>query len=667
MGKAKRTKGPQRDLNPGASGSTGQRTRGNAEARLFRFGWLLPLLLSLGVNATVLFNGFAWDDAVFFVEQPDPTVPSQKIDGPALKADAYFRPLIGWSYTLDRAIWGLNPFGFHLSIYLAHALTTLLVYLSVVTLLRLYHKEKAEGIALLTASLFAVHPIHAEAVAWISGRSDIFMTLFMMIALYAYLRYRQGATSRITLPLFAMGCVLSLFSKETAIPFLLIFPVLDVLFHRSEATRWRVRLRRMKDPLIWVWAVGLGSFILYRLAQVGMPPAPSGGTLSEGNGITTLFIALGYYLKLLFIPHPLNLFVPELPTGPAGAIYGLIGLGGTLLLVWILIRRSRTPGAVGVVWFLLGMAAPAVVPYVRVSVTPVAERYAYLASGGFLLLVSLGGHELWRRAQARWDDRIEVRWAFIGAGVVVGLMSLLTVARNGVWRDEVLIWEDTVRKSPQAALPYYNLGNVYKRRGRPEEAARVYRAALTLKPGLASPHFNLGVVYEELGRLDEAIQEYQTGLKIDPNDALAHKKLANVLSRKGRTEDAEKEYQTALKLQPDSAVTHYNLGTGLIQQGRLEEAVREFRAAIRLDPDYQNAHYNLGLAYANQGKRMEAIEEFRTVVRLKPDDAAAHAVLGDLYKDQGKVAEAKYQYERALQLKPDFTAAREALSSLPKQ
>jgi tetratricopeptide (TPR) repeat protein len=687
MGKTRRKNEPQENKIPPATPPADLKS----PSWLSTHGWLLPLLLALIVNADVLLNGYAWDDAIFSLEQNDA---AQAIEAPALSPDAYYRPLINGSYRLDQAIWGLHPFGFHLSVYLAHALTTLFFYGCATLLLRLYRME--ERIAVAAASLFAVHPIHAEAVAWISGRSDIYMALFALIALFAYLQYRLQP-SRTRLLIFGIGMVLGLLSKETAIPFFLIIPAFDLLLHRSGI----IRSRGVKDPLIRIWAVLLGAFILYRLIHVGFPATQTGAAGSAQNGLLVPLIALGYYLKLLVIPHPLNLFVGKVPDGSAGVFYLVIGLIGLVVLTVELFRNRTSLRAAGAAWFVLGLAAPLIVPFTKVSITPIAERYAYLASGGFLLWVCIGLFEGRRWFRKRAGGPGIGPWMPAGLGLVIALFSYLTWERNGVWRNEISLWEDTVRKSPQIALLHFNLANVYRREGRPKDAEISYRTALQLEPTMARAHFNLGVVKEEQDLLDEAVQEYQSGLKITPNDALAHKKLANILSRKGHAEEAQREYETALTLQPTSAVTHYNVAVGLSNRGRIDEAIKEFQAAIGLDAAYQNAHYNLGLAYANQGRFQEAIVEFQTVVRLKPDDVSAHAVLGDIYKDQGQPKEAidQYQaalrldpqqaeihytlgvvygragrredarkeYQEALRIKPDLPAAREALLSLPKE
>ncbi|MBI3811463.1 MAG: hypothetical protein HY283_04570, partial [Nitrospirae bacterium] len=434
------------------------------------FGWLPPLLLALGVNANVLLNGLVWDDQFIVGGQPH-TV--RETASAALTPQAYYRPLIAWSYQLDRWIWGADPFGFHLTVYLAHVLTVVLFYFCICLLLRLYQKE--EAIALLAASLFAVHPIHVEAVAWIAGRNDILMALFMLTALYATLRNALGTPWVVTLPLFLSGCALSLLCKETAIPFLLFFPALDIFFHR-------VGIRRRKgilSPMTWALVPMLAGFTIYRLMQVGWPPVDAAWASATAVGLQSLPVALGYYFNLLLTAYPLNLFVSELPSG---SFYIVAGASGLLVLLWIIVQWSRTLFAIGAVWFLLGIAAPLAVLFLPVSATPVAERYAYLASGGFLFLASLGAWEFGRWIRARTGPGIDLRWGAGSAAVIIGLFSYMTVDRNAVWKYDIALWEDTVQKSPTAAVAYNNLGQAYNDGGRTDLAIAAYRTALKLKP-----------------------------------------------------------------------------------------------------------------------------------------------------------------------------------------
>ncbi|HUK57407.1 MAG TPA: tetratricopeptide repeat protein [Nitrospiria bacterium] len=613
--------------------------------RLPAYGWLIPLLLALLVNIGVLFNGYAWEDdtsvASFSDQKP-------RFDSPAVTSDPYFRPLIDWSRRLDYWMWGPAPFGFHFTVYLAHAMTVLLVYRLVNLLTQFYRKDS--GIALITASLFAVHPIHVEAVAWINGRSDVFMALFMMLAFYAYLRYRQGAPTGITLPLFVLGCVMGLLTKETAIPFIMLFfPALYFLLPSSAV----VHPRRMRDPFIWAWIAVLAGFIVFRLVHIELP-APS----AEGGGsfltkLITLLLAWGYYLKMMLLPHPLNLLTPAPTIGDAqGAIDLVIGTVGVVGLLWIIARRRRTLWAIGAVWWAAGLAAPLIVPLVKVSATPVAERYAYLASGGFLLMIAAGIVEGWSRVEEHRTGQRRLKWIIGFVGLLAGLFSLLTIHRNTVWQDAATLWEDTVRQSPIAALPHNNLGVIYSDRKRWNDAAREFQTAVQLKPDYFIAHYNLGDVYEQNHRWPDALRAYQTALTLRPDFVPVRFNLGNVRAALGQFPAATQEYQIFLAHQPNHALAHMNLGNVYAAQRHFDRAVQEYQTAIRLQPNFAQAYYNLGMAYSEQGRPEDAIDAQSKALKIQPDFVDAYLTLGNVYVTEKRLDDAMDAYSKALKLKP---------------
>jgi tetratricopeptide (TPR) repeat protein len=647
------------------------------------YGWIIPLALALLVNAGVLLNGFAWEDNPIGAALSDQR---PQIDSPAISSDSYFRPFINWSNHFDHWLWGPGPFGPHFTVYLAHALTTLLVYGSVKLLTQFYQKQSS--IALITASLFAVHPIHAEAVAWINGRSDVFMALFMMLAFYAYLLYRRGTSVWITLPLFISGSILGLLSKETAIPFMLFFPALYFLLPRLKTTP----SGRMRNSFLWIGMLVLAGFIVFRFSHMELPSQSPEGSGSLPIILTTLLSAWGYDLKMLLIPYPLNLFPSAPNAGQAqGLLHLIIGISGALGLFWIIVRCHRTLWAMGAAWLVSGLVAPLMVPLVKVAVTPVAERYTYLASGGFLLMVGVGVMEGWNRGQERLNGPRHAGWTTGVAGFLVVLFSVLTIDRNTAWQNALVLWEDTVRKSPLAALPhnnlgvlysdqkrwddagrefqtavqlnpdylkaYYNLGVAYEQNHRREDAVRAFQKTLTLQPNFVQARFNLGNDYAAQGQLQAAIQEYQTFLTHHPNHAMAHMNLGNVYVSQRRYDQAIQEYQIALRLQPNLTQAYYNLGTAYAEQGRLDDAIRAHTSALKIQPDFAEAYYSLGNLYTTEKRLDDAVKAYRTALTLKPDYAEAHNDLGIAYLQQARYEEASQQFKATLNLLPNHSGA----------
>ena len=257
--------------------------------------WLLPALLALAVNFNVLQNEFAWDDVTMSVGQERPGL---GINVPKI----YYRPAVSWSLRLDRWMWKTEPAGYHLTGLLLHALVTLLVTLIGLRLFSAHPQKKF--IVLLAGSLFAVHPVHAEVVAWISGRHDLIPTALLLITVLAHLYYRKGHTW--TLALFALSMPLALLGKESSLPFLLIIPLYDLLIWESSKAWWK-KLISLPSGIVLLMAAG---YMALRWKSFGSPLGDlTLQQVSVFDKIQTSFLAIGFYAKHLIFPYPLNAFI----------------------------------------------------------------------------------------------------------------------------------------------------------------------------------------------------------------------------------------------------------------------------------------------------------------------------------------------------------------------
>lgn len=670
----------------------------------------LPALLwvvSLAVlaNLNVLNNGVALDDESIIQNLTAPsTWRDLLLPSPAAP---YYRPLISLSYLLDYKIWGRNPFGFHLSVLIGHAINTALVFL----LSRRLFLARGAGdftqptlnrLSLVIASLFAVHPVHAEAVAWIAGRNDVFCTTFILSSILLYIRFRQTGKEWV-FGLSMLFFFFALLTKEMAAGLVLLFPLYDYLSEplKSSHSRWPIGIR---------FLIPLGTLGVYFFLRTAYITHPLGGLSSQGsppmfwNGIR----AAGLYLKLTFFPYPYYPFIASLPQSTfflflSSLCLILLIIGG----IWALLRCHLLIGW-GLAWALV-LLTPAI-PIVSLEgvAAPVAERYLYAPSIGFLIVISgliLSGIE---RLRIRLEQTARSAWipaALLWAALVL-IFGLESWNRNVVWKSPLTFWKAAVEalpeNGPQKALAHNNLGLAYyKERTHPQDAVKEYQNALKLKSDYLDAHINLGNIYKDLGRLDEAVREYLMAIKLKSDDAAVHTNMGNTYKDLGRLDEAVREFQTAIKLKPDDAITHTNLGNTYKDLGHVNEAVLEYQTAIKLNPDYAPAHTNLGVVYNNLGHSEEAIQQYQTALRLKPNLVEAHNNLGVIYKDlgrlddaiqefqsalqlrqnsaviyfnlgdayhrKGQTKEAVGAFERALQIKPDFLPARKALESLPKQ
>ena len=614
---------------------------------------LLVVLLAFVVNVNVLANGFGWDDEQIIkgIRSPEHwwslLVPNLARDSASKQDAPYYRPVVSASYYLDKAIWGDNPLGFHLSVLLAHLLNTALVFLLARGLITVHSSRHPpyESTALNTqlstlnllplivASLFAVHPVHAEAVAWIAGRNDVFCTTFVLASFLLYLWFYK-TRYRMLFGLSMVSFFLAILTKEMAVGLILMFPLVNYLLgSRSGSRQWQ-------QIGIWLVVPSVILVVYFWMRDVSIT-MPYGGvsmsTFLSSSAVSVMIRAAGLYVKLVVFPYPHNPFITILPTSPPMVLI-VSGLALALFLggiLFALFRRHVLLG-IGLVWTLLLLAPAISVAVLNLANTSAAERYLYAPSIGLLMAMVwliLRGVE-WLGSVTRWSKRKVWITACLLWVILVTVWGWESWNRNAVWRSHLTFWETT-----EAVL----LGNINKE---------------------AIVHNNLGAAYQKAGRSDEAIREYQLALKLKPNYADVHNNLGNIYKDQGRLDEAIKEYQLVLRLQPDSADARYNLGVVYTNLGRWEEAIVDYQIAIELQPDHADARYNLGNIYTKLGRLDDAMKVFQRTLKIQPKNVMAYYNLGTVYKDLGHLNEAINQFERALQINPDFLPALQALESL---
>jgi len=526
---------------------------------------------------------------------------------------ALYRPLVSVTYALNHALDGLNPPGYHVFDLLVHLANGLLIYPLVLLLLR------SRRVALLTALLFAAHPIHTEVVASVIGRSESLTTFFVLGAWILYVKARSSQRRPRAYLLFSLlAFLLALLSKESAIASIGLLILYDLCFPAPTRIHGLAYVRR----LILTYLPYFGIFGLYLIlrrlvlgAFVAQHVAFHNNPLAYASFYPRLLTVLkvsGRYLRLLVLPLTLSsdysynqvpvatsLFEPEV----------VIALFVLILCVFagvLSCRRTRT------VLLALGLF---VIPFSIVSNaivsigTIMAERLMYFPSLGFCLLVGIGLDAMYRfRGYLRP----------VAAGLAVLILSgyvCRTVLRNRDWRDEYIFFSRMVQTSPNSAKAHYNLGTVYKRRELFQKAIAEYRRAQEIEPGLPVIGYNLANVYKDLGRFEQAIVEYRRVLRVNPDLPEVHYNLAIVYRRVGRMDEAIEEYTRVLELSPNHVDARNNLGNLYRAQGRLDEAIREFEIVLSTQPDLAEAYYNLASIYEEKGLAEEAIRSYEKFLR----------------------------------------------------
>ena len=211
------------------------------------------------------------------------------------------------------------------------------------------------------------------------------------------------------------------------------------------------------------------------------------------------------------------------------------------------------------------------------------------------------------------------RLIYIESVVLVSLLLVFAAAtyqRNLVWKDDLSLWSDIVKKSSYKARPYNNLANACEKRGLIDQAILLARKSIALNPNLAEPHNNLGLCYLEKGWTDKATLEFKRAIRINPNFARAYSNLGLAYSRQGQKGMAIAQHKQALEVNPYFVDAHNNLGVCYFDKGRIDKAISHFQHAIKIDFNHADAHYNLGVAYGSKGKYDMAFKEIRIAKTL---------------------------------------------------
>jgi tetratricopeptide (TPR) repeat protein len=511
----------------------------------------------------------------------------------------HYQPLNWMTLGLDYLVWGMDPFGYHLTSLLLHAANAVLFYFVARIALR-RASSPGDGVqaglaALLAALLFAAHPLRVESVAWATERRDVLSGFFCLATLLFYLKACAPARARADVRLLraALACfVLSLLSKAAAMTLPLALLVLDVCpLGRlpADPARWREpeasAVLREKLPFA---AAALPFAVVAFLAQrhTGVIARFSSVGLVErlelaAYGASFYLLKTVAPLRLLPLyarPVRFDAWDPRLVAAAAAA-------AGVSAAAW-LARRRRPELAAAWSWYLI-LLAP-VSGLVLSGIYTAADRYSYLPCLAWALLAAAALQAAARRFAT----------PVLAGALVLACAGLIPLTRRqcAVWRDSETLWRYTLSIDPDSAPAHNNLGTALGRAGRQDEAAAEFSRALALDPDYAEAHNNLATALVRRGRLDEAVAEYREALRAQPAYAMARDNLGAALTGQGKLAEAIAVYREALELEPGDAHAHNNLGLALSAAGRGEEAAAEYRQALKLSPHYAEAARNLSAA-----------------------------------------------------------------------
>ena len=597
--------------------------------------------LTLSVYGVSLQHGFVrWDDGLLITENPA----VQEISAGSLAwvfthfDPELYIPLTFVSYQIDHLIGGGSPMLFHLTNLLLHTLNAFLVFLFI------FFLTGRRWVALFCGLLFAVHPLHTEAVAWASARKDVLSSVFFLASLCSFLYYRTTGrqNNRTTIALF----FLALMSKVSVIALPLILILIDYYQGRS-----------LKEKQIWKEKIPYFalSVVFGCIALFGKQAVISETTLWQTILMACRSAIFG--LQKLFLPTELSVLYPAEHVPTLAYPEYLLPLLIALVLVGslYLLRRCRTL-VFGALFFLL-MTAPNFLNLAKDGDWYVAsDRYFYLASIGVLIIVM----QFLRSIVTSY--RLQVT-SFLGVSVVVVVLGMMSFTQSRVWANSEALFANVTTHYPHSHRALNNLGNVHRRNEEYEEAIGMFERALAVSPR-PKTYSNLGALYRKMGRMKEAMEQYRTTIDMFPDDPEPYFGLGLVYAERGDFENARSSYLSAIDRDPLYAEAHSNLGALYAAVGEYEKAIESYKEAIQANPHFVEASFNLGVALTKMGRIDEAIRTYRSTLRLRPDIIAARINLGLLLYNTGDVAGAVQEFKAVLVRDPGNRVAEAALAQI---
>jgi len=463
----------------------------------------LIIFAGLAIYSGSLNGQFIWDDDVLVKNNSYITEWSNIDKLFAGKISTYFsgaglnfyRPLQMATYTADYSLWKLDARGYHLTNVLLHICAAILIYFFINALFN------DVFLACLTGIFFVSHPVHTEAVSYISGRSDSLSALFMILCFIFYIKTLHADNVVFNI-IVVLSYICAILSRETS----LVLPVLFLLYHYTFRKKIKLKIFFLILVISFLYA-------LFRLTALkGLLDSPANSSAFLGR-LPGFFVALYSYIKILAFPCNLHM-------GYGALLFDFRDIRvffGLLILVLGLAcalkaRKNSRLAFFSISWFFIALLPVSNIYPINAYM---AEHWLYIPSVGVFLLIASG---------LRWMYRQE-RLRYAAIFIITGLLALscyFTIRQNEYWKDPVDFYKRTIRYVSGNNSLYLNLGMAYFNIGKKEEAAAVFKKAIQINPNNADAYNNLGNIYSDIGDKDEAVSAYKKAIEINPNYAGAY-------------------------------------------------------------------------------------------------------------------------------------------------
>jgi len=604
------------------------------------FPALLLLILGVVVYANTFDGEFLWDDKSYIVDSPyirdfnnillvfQPwkfnQLPGGFVD--------ITRPIMFASLLIDYQFWGLNPAGYHITNGLLHIIASILVYFLSINL------KIEKKVSLLAALLFLVHPVHTEAVAGMTFREDLFVTVFFISALIFFIKSVAKSENHNPVTNYVLATVfyiLALLSKEMAVTFPLIAFIYLVLLYDGFLNIYKRLL--LVFPLI---LITIPYLIWVGQTYTSLPSPPVHGEGGVYFALINIPSIIVYYLKILLFPFNLSAD-PGYILKTSFFNVNILASSFFLLLIVIFIVRDwkKHPLCIFLLFYFFSTLLP--VLQILPTFNLVAERFLYMSSAGGAILGAL-----------MLKKFLGSKAPLVLLAFIIFSFSLLTIERNLVWNDALTLWTDALKKNdrsyyarinisnyhfenkdykkaetgfleiigkwPDRAEAYNNLAIIYMESYLYPKAEAILKQAILMKAATAETYMNLAVSLNELGLYKEAIATAQSALKVGPWLMVGNDFFANAYVGLGKTMLDKEDFTGALDAFGRAIVYGYRgfdiyvyMARGYYGVGNYKKSIEEYKKVLSVNGNYGDAIFFIGESLRNLGNYEEALVYYR--------------------------------------------------------
>lgn len=498
---------------------------------------LLLVAVTFATYANSLSNGFVWDDHQILETQGGihefPSFSRVLTGLDSVYQDErglYYRPVHRYIHQLELYFFGLTPRPFHCVSILLHTINALLLFRLTLSL------RQGMFAALVTALLFAVHPVNSEGVNFITSRQNMWVLFFTLTAALTYLHAvrEQRPWQTYLAGLFFLG---GLLCKETALmPLVFLGIVMLITPPAASVSRWRSLLS------LAPFALAVGMYAILRLTVIPLSAglaSPQTATLLERIGRNVYL--LPKYAFNLVVPTHLSAYYSLPKQYPLGDITILTGWLLIMALLFYCLRRRSLTSVLILIWLTLNwLPVSNIIPFPSAVM---ADRYLYLPAISIWFLAGCLAEKAHLNLEKRWLVPTAV-------AMVIATLALLTVQRNHVWKNDLTLFASITKAEPWATYAGYNLGKTLFEAGRAEEARREWERTVQIEPDNSKVLNGLGNLALMSNDFPLAERYYRRSVTADQHNAEAHYNLALIYERAGRYPEAATELELFLRRVP---------------------------------------------------------------------------------------------------------------------